>query len=178
MVKQNNTWVIVVIVVLALFLLPKYGLYFIITGTETITREYPLIVDAGANPGIEYKVSGASGQWAASIVDTLKCPGYPDITKKSVIISDMGTSLIVLGYQMPDENGITCTLVGDYMFGDKPIKNLPTQIIKTMSCNTEADTNCDGVISRSELGVYINKWLNNQLTRTKLGEAIQAWAGQ
>ncbi len=178
MVKQNNTWVIVVILLLVLFLLPKYGLYFIITGAETITREYTLVVDAGANPGIKYKVSGASGDWAASIVDTLKCPGSPDITRKVVIISDAGTSLIVTGYQMPNENGITCILEGDYMFGDKPIKSFQTQVIKTRSCNTEADVDCDGIISRSELGLYISKWLGNQITRTKLGETIQAWAGQ
>ena len=178
MKKQNNMWVIVVIAVLALFLLPKYGLYFIITGAETITREYDPVVEAGASPGIKYKVSGASGDWAASILDTLKCPGYPDITKKAVIISDAGSSLIVTGYNLPDENGITCTLEGNYMFGDKPIKSFPTQIIKTVSCSTEADTDCDGIISRSELGEYISKWLSGQITRTKLGESIQIWAGQ
>ncbi len=178
MTKQNNLWVIVVIVAFVLFLFPQHGLYFIITGAETITREYDPVVEAGANKGIKYKVSGASGDWAASIVDTLKCPGYPEVTKQAVIISDMGTSLIVTGYQMPDENGITCTLEGDYMFGDKPIKNFPTQIIKTVSCSTEADTDCNGIISRSELGVYISKWLSGQITRTKLGESIQVWAGQ
>lgn len=45
----------------------------------------------------------------------------------------------------------------------------------TPICNTEADTNCDGIVDRSELGVYITKWLNNQITRTKLGEVIMAW---
>jgi len=44
-------------------------------------------------------------------------------------------------------------------------------------CNTEADTDCNGVVSRAELGAYINKWINGQVTRTKLGEAIVAWMG-
>ena len=50
-------------------------------------------------------------------------------------------------------------------------------VCNTPVCNTEADTNCDGVVDRSELGVYITKWLNNQITRTKLGEVIMAWVG-
>ena len=50
-----------------------------------------------------------------------------------------------------------------------------SSVCHTPVCNTEADTNCDGVVDRSELGVYITKWLNNQITRTKLGEVIMAW---
>ena len=153
---------------------PKLGL-FVITGQETIVREFPSPVDAGTNQGINYKISGASGKWAVSIIDTLKCPGYSDITKRTVMISDVGTSLIVF-FQLPNEEGITCTLVGDYQFGDKPIKSIPTQTIQIISCNTEADTDCDGIIDRNELGVYINKWLNNQVTRTELGNVIMAWA--
>jgi len=42
-------------------------------------------------------------------------------------------------------------------------------------CNTNADTNCDGIVDRDELGVYIIKWIDNQISRDELGEAIQAW---
>lgn len=42
-------------------------------------------------------------------------------------------------------------------------------------CQSNADSNNDGVISRSELGVYINKWISGTITRTKLGQAIQEW---
>ena len=40
-----------------------------------------------------------------------------------------------------------------------------------------ADTNCDGIISRDELGSFITKWINNQVTRDELGEAIVLWVG-
>jgi len=46
-----------------------------------------------------------------------------------------------------------------------------------VTCNTEADTNCDGVVSRDELGVSITQWLNGEITRIKLGEIIVAWVG-
>ena len=44
------------------------------------------------------------------------------------------------------------------------------------SCNTDADTDCNGVISTLELQTYGQKWLNSQITRTQIGQAIQAWA--
>ena len=43
-------------------------------------------------------------------------------------------------------------------------------------CNTEFDTNCDGSVDRTELGVAIQSWLTGSVTRDKLGEAISAWA--
>ncbi|MBU0959118.1 MAG: hypothetical protein KKB31_04190 [Nanoarchaeota archaeon] len=45
------------------------------------------------------------------------------------------------------------------------------------SCNTDADTNCDGIVSRDELGNFITKWISGAVTRDKLGEAIVAWMG-
>ncbi len=177
MARNNNTiWIWIVVAIVAILLIgPQLGL-FIITGQETLVREFPSPVSAGTNQGINYKVSGASGKWAVSIIDVLKCPGHTDIVKKTVMVSDVGTSLIVF-FQLPDEEGITCTLVGNYQFGDKSIKTIPTQTIQTIFCNTEADTNCDGIVDRNELGIYITKWLNNQVTRTKLGEVIMAWVG-
>jgi hypothetical protein len=45
-------------------------------------------------------------------------------------------------------------------------------------CNTPADTNCDGVITDTELISYGVQWLNNQISRSELGSAITAWALQ
>ena len=44
-------------------------------------------------------------------------------------------------------------------------------------CNTNADTNCDGVVTRGELGDHITKWISGQVTRLELGDVIQAWVG-
>ena len=44
------------------------------------------------------------------------------------------------------------------------------------SCNP-ADTNCNGIVDRTELGVYINSWIAGSVTRDNLGLAIQAWMG-
>lgn len=43
------------------------------------------------------------------------------------------------------------------------------------SCNTDADTDCNNHVDRSELGVFITKWVNGQTTRDILGQVIQAW---
>ena len=45
------------------------------------------------------------------------------------------------------------------------------------SCNTDADADCNGAISLTEIHSYGQKWLNSQITRTKVGQAIQAWSG-
>lgn len=44
-------------------------------------------------------------------------------------------------------------------------------------CNTPADTNCNNIVDRNELGVYINSWIAGSVTRDSLGQAIVAWAG-
>ena len=256
MAKQNNTtfWIIggILVVLLLGF---QLGL-FVITGQETVIREFPNEVDAGTNQGIKYVVKGASGKWGVSIIDALSCPGYSGISKKTVIISDAGSSLIVF-YQLPDKGGLTCTFSGNYQFGDKMVKTFPSQTIITREkCNLEgdscggpsnlpsgkpccvgfdcqnfqcvktatcssgqtkcgivgninvngdvyytcvdgtfksqgkvvgkcgysqcqsgADSNNDGAISRSELGSYINKWIAGTKTRTTLGKSIMEWVG-
>ena len=42
-------------------------------------------------------------------------------------------------------------------------------------CNTNADTNCDNKVDRTELGVSINGWIAGTVTRDELGLAISAW---
>jgi hypothetical protein len=39
----------------------------------------------------------------------------------------------------------------------------------------EADTNQDGIISSQELIAYSNRWIQGEVTRTKLAEAIDIW---
>ena len=44
-------------------------------------------------------------------------------------------------------------------------------------CNsTPADTNCDNIVSRTELRDYGLKWINAQISRDELGTAIQVWS--
>lgn len=43
-------------------------------------------------------------------------------------------------------------------------------------CNTPADVDCNGLVSRAELGSYINLWLQGSVTREALGDVIVAWA--
>ncbi len=42
--------------------------------------------------------------------------------------------------------------------------------------NTQSDKNCDGIVSRTELGISITQWVNGTFSRTELGASIQAWA--
>jgi len=42
-------------------------------------------------------------------------------------------------------------------------------------CNTDADTNCDSLVSFSELSLYANKWVDNLVSFSELIEAANAW---
>jgi len=46
---------------------------------------------------------------------------------------------------------------------------------RTVTQNTGADTNCNNIVDRAELGFYITDWVNNIINRISLGNAIQAW---
>ena len=69
---------------------------------------------------------------------------------------------------------ITNELV-DLNFAAYEVKFL--QVQSDIVCNTAADTDCDGVVDRNELGTYGQRWINGLVTRTELGLAGQAWAG-
>jgi hypothetical protein len=269
MKNKNILIIVVVLLVAAIFLLPKLSNQFVITGTETMARTSATSVNAGETIDVTYTVNSVSGKWAASIVDTLICPGYTNQEKRAVMISDE-SSIKVIQFVLPNQEGLTCTLTGNYQFGNQTIKTFPTQTITTkvsvapitfssftstitgksftgtltwlggaspynivvsnwgdsssdtissittksrvlshtyttagtktisfcindnnalstnycgtkaititQTCLTPADTNCDGVISRDELGIYIVKWINNEVSRDSLGTVIQGWA--
>jgi len=46
----------------------------------------------------------------------------------------------------------------------------------TVTKNGAGDTNCDSIVSRTEIGTSINNWIAGTMTRSDLGNAIQAWA--
>lgn len=45
------------------------------------------------------------------------------------------------------------------------------------SCNTIADTDCNGIVDRTELGSAINNWIVETISRSELAQAIAAWSG-
>lgn len=46
----------------------------------------------------------------------------------------------------------------------------------SLLCSSGFDNNKDNVIDRDELGIAINKWVNDDISRSDLGEAIMEWA--
>ncbi len=178
MAKQNNTIFWIIGGILVALLVGSQLELFVITGEETVKRSYTSIVDAGSIVNVMYKVEGASGQWGVSIIDSLSCPGHTGVSRKIVMISTEGT-LKSVSYQIPNEEGLTCTFGGNYQFGDKMFKTFPSQTILTRIitpvCESNADSNNNGFVDRTELGVYIDKWISGTVTRIKLGKAIQEW---
>lgn len=267
---ENKSLIIIgALILVAIIILPKLNNSFVITGSETMSRTSATLVNAGSTMDVTYTVNTVTGKWAASIVDTLICPGYSNQEKRAVMISD-DSSTKVMQFVLPNQEGLTCTLSGSYKFGNLTIVNFPTSTIKTkvsvapitfssftsvitgksftgtltwlggaspytivisnwgdsssetissvtttnrvlshtytssgsktisycindgnalstnycgtktititQTCLTSADTDCNGVISRDELGLFIVKWINNEVNRDELGIVIQGWA--
>lgn len=154
---------------------------------------------------INYTAQGTSGTWGATIVDNVSVGGcrFPGgATYRDVMLSYAG-NIRTLAITAPSSAG-SCTFTGDYQFGTYPIRNFsilnvticnPSCVRPSGSCqatsndgcggicnwqitqqNTPADINCDGIVDRNELGDYIDRWVNGQVTRQSLGEVIMAWA--
>jgi len=188
MAKKNTTFVMVILIAVAILAGAEFGFFdFVITGSETISRTFTSEVDAGSTVIVTYKVSGASGSWAASVVDTLDCPGVTiDLSdpngwkgaqvKKFVVISTQGT-IVTHSFEMPNQKGVECTFSGNYQFGNKQIKSFTKQTIKTKGvvCSSGADSNEDGVVNLAELWNAVDKWLDDDISRSDLGEAIMDW---
>lgn len=188
MAKQNNTLtivgILVVIAVIILVVKPEW-LTFMITGNERIVRQsYPSLVDPGSSFQVTYEVTGASGTWGASVVDSLSCKDSSGtiylregMSQKFVMLSDSGT-VAVKTFNVPNVMGLLCTFTGDYQFGNKSIISFPTQTMQTRGkqCASGADTNSDGVVSIAELRVYGDGWIAGTKTRDALGKAIMDWA--
>ena len=101
----------------------------------------------------------------SSVTNGAWCPAYVSHYAKTCYNDDV--------YWYDNNNQIT-DLYQDCSYGCSGAQcNSPPV---TPVCKTEADTNCNGIIERSELQVYIDKWINNQITRDVFGNTIQLWA--
>jgi hypothetical protein len=215
---------VVAIIILGMFVQKSYDI-FSITGNELIARGMPSSANLGSTFTVTYQASSVSGNWGVSIEDKITGGCYfissGTDTLKTVMLST-GSNPESFQVRAPS-SGATCTFSGNYMFGNKPIKNIPDFTISisststctqgqircasatqyqtclanglwsgslscssgvcsnnacttiTPTCNTISDTNCDGVVDRTELGVSISSWISGTLSRDKLGEVIMAW---
>lgn len=84
------------------------------------------------------------------------------------IYSEIGKYISGFNYDCSNAGGATTENIKIYSL------NIETEL---PFCNTLADTNCNGIVDRTELGVYINSWIAGSVTRDNLGLAIQAWVG-
>ena len=60
----------VLLLVVVLIMIKPTG-DFVITGSERMSRNVPSLINAGSTFNVEYSVTGVSGNWAATVVDTL-----------------------------------------------------------------------------------------------------------
>ncbi|MBU0959120.1 MAG: hypothetical protein KKB31_04200 [Nanoarchaeota archaeon] len=200
--KRGKTFLVLGILAIAVIVLHSAGL-FVITGSETMSRTAPGNVNPSSTFQVVYTAIGTSGSWGASIVDVIVSGGctFPDGSNqlKTVMLSADGNTKSVT-VQAPSSG--VCVFEGDYKFGtfaevDFPSKTVticsptctrPADLCQatssdgcggtcewSVSKNTEADTDCNNLVSREELGLFITKWINGQVTRDSLGAAIQAW---
>ena len=120
---------------------------FSITGSETMTRTISLTEGgSGQSFQVTYNAVGASGAWGASILDNVvggcKFPDGSTELRTVMLSSDGNSKTITVDSSSSDGS---CSFSGDYQFGVSPIGNFQDLIVEINSCNTESDTDCDGV---------------------------------
>lgn len=102
-----------------------------INGNEVMERTVPAEVEAGTVFNVVYTVTGGTPPWGASIVDlfTGECTFPAGAELRTVALSEDGNVKMI-----PVTAGTagTCTLSGDYKFGDLPIVNFPDVIISVV----------------------------------------------
>lgn len=225
-------WVIIsviAVIVVGMFVQKSYDI-FSISGTEAMQRNMPSSINRGSTFTITYVASSTSGNWGASIEDSVTggCL-FTSTDTASVKLVSLSTDSGIKSVSVRAPNYDTvCTFNGNYLFGNKQIKNFPVSTINVISsstcasgekqclssttykqclasgswsgtlscssgqtctngacssgttteCNTIADTDCDNIVSRDELGISISDWIEGQISRDKLGEIIMAWVNQ
>lgn len=159
MADKSIIWIVVigiaVVLVLGGMLQKSYNIFSVL-GSETITRTIPSSVQPNQNFNIIYSVSGVSGIWGASIIDTVSggCK-FPDGSElKSVMLSTEGTAKTI-AVTAPSSG--SCTFHGDYKFGTASIKDFEdiTITISTSAQETEEEEE-EGETGEQEIPFDIN----------------------
>ena len=137
MAKQNNTIFLIIGGILVAFLVgSQLGLFAI--GGASMTRSVPSTVSPSSSFTVTYKVSGVSGNYGVSVVDSVSGGCTPSGEYKFVMADDTKyTTSKSITYKAPSSG--SCTFNGDYKFGTEAIKNFPDKIITVTTGNGNGD---------------------------------------
>jgi hypothetical protein len=140
--KQTKTILNIAIVAILIIIVGGSLGLFAVTGNEVLVRNAPSTVSPGQTFTVTYTASGASGQWGASIEDSLVggCT-FPSGSSnyKTVMLSDDGNTKSI---QITAPQSGSCTFSGDYKFGEASVKTMANSIV-TISSGS-GDPTCTG----------------------------------
>lgn len=183
--KSQNILIIVGIVAIALiFVLPKISTNFAITGSETMSRNAPSSVTPGQTFTLTYSAIGTSGSYGASVVDSVSGGCTP--SNLQFVLTSPATTYQVT---MTAPASGTCTIHGDYKYGEFSAKPFTDTVIKvcTASCNRPTDKCIEAsTISNGCEAMCTGAWTvtkktprdancDNVLDRNELGTSITKW---
>lgn len=152
MEKNKNILIgVAVVVVAALLFGSQLGLFSSINGKE-ITRSVPSVVSPGQTFTLSYISSGISGNWGASIQDSVSggCT-FPSgsTTYKTVMLSDDGSTKSI--QIIAPQNGTCLFTGGDFKFGIDAIGQMADKVVTISGTNTTicsaGQTKCEGTTS-------------------------------
>jgi len=192
MAKKKNNGLIVLAVIAGFLILSQGGKLSApiqaITGSETIVINAPSQVNPGASFQVGYEAVGVSGVWGASVETSIDggCTINGQTSLKVPLVSDLPNPIIYTA-QAPQSG--TCTITGDYKFGEFPIALMdPVDINICQSvCTRPADLCIQSSTHSDGCGGFCSgSWTVQQLTvaddncdniinRGELGTAITMW---
>lgn len=140
-----------------------------------VLKQFVIISDEGSSKTIQYTLPNVEGV-------TCTFSGNYQFGNKSIITFTDQT--IQTRVTTIPHNSKSCYDNDVYWYNSKNVLEDKFAECGTAGCLNGAckvcagtfDSDCNGIISRTELGVAISGWISGSITRTDLGGAIQSWA--
>lgn len=125
--KKNNIWILIGIIAFILIAV-NIGIFAVNQNPTSITRVMPSSVSPGSSFTVKYTAVGGSGNWGATIEDSVS-GGCTPTNVRVAFISPQAYAPII--FKAPSSG--SCTFHGDYEFGTG-IRNMADKTI-TISAN-------------------------------------------
>ena len=141
--KFGTLIIIGIIVIAAIFIIPKLTTNFIITGSETMSRSSSVqSLVPGSTFTLTYTALGTSGDYGASVVDAVSGGCTP--SNLQFVLTSPATTYQVT---MTAPSSGSCTFHGDYKYGtfaNKPFTDLTLNVCAPKTCS-QLGKNCGSI---------------------------------
>ena len=148
--------------------------------TDTITYTSSLVSTYdSAYWAIEETFSGCSVTAACPTASDIICSYSDNVLRVTGYASNQKLPIAAISFTGTD--GAACAITGSWVESRTgSVMSTPSSFVTGsltigIQCNTDADTDCNGDVSDSELLAYASRWLASEVSDSQLLQAANAW---